>query len=939
MPVDRVFLGWDRPLLPSVADWLMARAPDGDWADWVVVVPGRRAGRRLLEILIDRCGGDDACLVPPRIVTASTLADFLDEPQGNPAPPLVQRMAWVHALQRMRPETRERFLPQPPSADNLASWIVLARLLEDLHVELAGQGLGFDAVANRVPSAAKGELARWRALAELQKAYLARLREQGCVDRHAERRHATERVGPPVDRLVIAGLVELPAITRRLIEQRVQACTVLLAAPETCRDHFDALGQLIVERWVHVAAPIADEQIRLVGGPREQATATADALRGLDGRLSADQIAIGVLDPELAPFLEEELPGLGVRVRAAQAARLERSSPGLLLQSLEQYLRQPTFSRLAALARHPDMEALLDGGGRGDPITALDKLFGQRLPRSLDDLEFDSTEPVGRVRDACDRLLLSLRGARPLAAWAEPLAHVLGAVFGQRPRQRHAPDDQSIVEACEHLRSALEALRSVDARTGEITAADAIVWLLSEAGAQRLSPFPDDAAIDLVGWLDLVVDDAEAVILVGCNDEHVPERVPGSLFLSEGLRRRLSLPDNEHRLARDAYHLTAMASRHGRTLRIIAGRVTAEGQPLRPSRLLLLDDAETVARRLMGLSRADDMPPASDRDQASRPPRRRVLAPGQMRLFDGDEGVSRPLGPWLPSTKGLAALTELSVTAFRDYLGSPYRFYLKHMLKLAALDDEGAELDAAAYGSLVHEALQALQSLSHDQLCVREAVEEALDAELLHIARRRFGRQGPPALAVQIEQARQRLRAFARCQAEWARQGWRIHETEHEFDRRRSLLDVDGEPLTLSAKADRIDFHPERKQWAILDYKTGDKAKTPQEKHLDREGWIDLQLPLYRYLAQRSGLEGSIVVGYALLPRSLSATRMALAEWNEELCESGVERARDVVRAIRRGEFPLSPRATDWTDEYSVLCHETFPESIELDDEHEWESE
>lgn len=934
MAIERVFLGWDEPLLPRVADWIAAQSPSGDFADWVVVLSGRRAGRRLLEILLEHDRLPRDCLVPPRIATASTLVDFLHRPAGTAASSLVRRQAWVEALRSLKAETRQRFLPQPPADDHLAGWIALGRLLEELHVELAGQGHGFDDVAARVPAEAAVEAARWRALAELQKAYLGRLRQLDRVDPHWEVRTARAPNRADAGRLVVAGLVELPAAVRRLVEQYAGPCTVLLAAPDSCADHFDSLGQLVVPRWTRVAAPIADEQIRIVGGPREQTAAAAAALRELGGRRSADQIAIGVLDPALAPYLEEELPRLGVRVRAAQAGRLEGSSPGLFLRALESYLRRPTFAGLAALARHPDCERLLDVAEEV-PSTVLDKLFGERFPRSLDALQLDANEAAARLRDACDRLLRPLRGVKPLRDWAQPLGQVLAAVFGQRPRKRQSPEDQPIIEACEHLQAALEALRGLDPSSGDAAAADAVLWVLSEAGSQRLTPWPDESAVDLVGWLDLVVDDAEAVILVGCNDEHLPQRVANTLFLSEGLRTRLGLPDNEHRLARDAYHLAALASCPGRTLRVIAGRVTADGEPLRPSRLLLLDDPATVARRLVSSSEADDA--AAPGGPPAPRPRRRGVAPGPMRLFDGDaEASAPPLGPWPPVVKG-QPLSELSVTAFRDYLESPYRFYLKHVLNLKTLDDQGAELNASAYGTLLHETLQVLGKLTYDELCVAEAVEEALDAELQRIARRTFGGHGPPAVAVQIEQARQRLRAFARNQAQWARDGWRIAHVEHAFDREQSRLDVDGEPLVLRAKADRIDHHAERGQWAILDYKTGDKPRTPHEKHMNREGWIDLQLPLYRYLSRQAGLKGAIHVGYALLPRSLAASRIVLADWSPGQFESAEEKAREIVRAIRRGEFPLVARASDWTDEFSVVCHETFPESIELDDEWEYE--
>ena len=52
--LERRFLGWDAPLLPRAADVLAEALGPGD----LVVLPGRRAARRLEELLAQRL--DDA---------------------------------------------------------------------------------------------------------------------------------------------------------------------------------------------------------------------------------------------------------------------------------------------------------------------------------------------------------------------------------------------------------------------------------------------------------------------------------------------------------------------------------------------------------------------------------------------------------------------------------------------------------------------------------------------------------------------------------------------------------------------------------------------------------------------------------------------------------------------------------------------------------------
>ena len=57
---------------------------------------------------------------------------------------------------------------------------------------------------------------------------------------------------------------------------------------------------------------------------------------------------------------------------------------------------------------------------------------------------------------------------------------------------------------------------------------------------------------------------------------------------------------------------------------------------------------------------------------------------------------------------------------------------------------------------------------------------------------------------------------------------------------------VDGQPMYLRGRIDRIDVHESDGQTIVLDYKSGDSVQTPDDSHRHEGHWIDLQLPLYR---------------------------------------------------------------------------------------------
>ena len=72
---------------------------------------------------------------------------------------------------------------------------------------------------------------------------------------------------------------------------------------------------------------------------------------------------------------------------------------------------------------------------------------------------------------------------------------------------------------------------------------------------------------------------------------------------------------------------------------------------------------------------------------------------------------------------------------------------------------------------------------------------------------RRLAEHRLAAVSLQIEQMLIRLKAVALWQAARAAAGWRIAYVEKERQQLEALLDVDGRPLTISGRIDRIDVH------------------------------------------------------------------------------------------------------------------------------------
>jgi len=934
---QRYFLGWEHSALWSAAEWLLARhgtASEADLGRLIVVLPGRRAGRRLLEILVQESERRGMALVPPQIVTVGSLPELLYDAPAAPAGALAAELAWVAALRATDPELLRRFVAEPPPQAEPPRWLGLAELLGRLHAELGGHALRFADVASCVRQIGDfGEDRRWEALSDVQEHYLHTLAAWGLADLQAARLDAIRRQACHVEGVVVLlGTADVLPVARRMLEQLADRVTALVHAPEVLAERFDAFGCLVPSAWRDAPIELSEEQIEVVDGPADQAAAVLRRIASYDGRFSAEDIALGVSDANLVPYLEQRFEQFGLPSRHADGLPISRTAPFKLLAAVADYLEGGRYVDLAALARHPDMESWLSAklagaeGAVGDWLTELDHYYSQHLQARLTGHWLGPPRvrrQLGHLRTTIDgEVHGKLSGERPLAEWAEKTVELLIEILGREQLDRNHPGERIVLEACEGLHRVLVEAAALKGKVDDAwLGADALRLFLRLVEGDTIAPMQQEAAVEMLGWLELPLDDAPALVVTGFNDGVVPTSVGADQFLPGDLRRKLGLNDNERRYVRDAYALAVLAASR-QELTLVAGRRTSEGDPLAPSRLLFACDQRMIARRTLRFFGRRRMSAAS------------ILPPGlnaaQPRsLF----GVPVPSPPAKPAE-------SMRITAFRDYLACPYRYYLRHVLGLAALDDAAEELDPRAFGMLAHEALREFGSdpdaaSSTDPAAIRGRLDGALDA----IVKRQFGDDRLPAVNVQIEQLRLRLGAFADWQAQWALQGWRIVYTEFAVNGETVPLIVDGEPMYLRARIDRVDLNEKTGEYVIFDYKTSDSAATPEKTHRKAKSqWIDLQLPLYRLLTPALGIpvEKEPTLGYIVLPKVLRETREQFAEWKPNELTAAEEVAADVVRGIRRGHFyPPAMPPPAFAEEFARICGDGQLGGILPDDEEE----
>ncbi|MBL8828452.1 MAG: PD-(D/E)XK nuclease family protein, partial [Planctomycetaceae bacterium] len=800
---------------------------------------------------------------------------------------LSQELAWVEALQSVEPGQLQALLPHPPPRDDLAAWREVAQLLARVHRELAADNLDISDVlqqATQLPGF--NETARWKVLEDLRARYLRILDNLQLWDQQTARLFAIDhQLCRCESSIVLVGLADMNGVLRSMLDQLSGSVTALIFAPQSHSPRFNAHGCLNPTAWLDDSIAIDDRQITVTEGPGEQADAVIRALASFAGQYAADEITIGAVDERLVPTIEQRLKECGLRGRFAGGTPLARSGPYRLLAELAEYAEHRQVASLAALVRHPGIERWLHARGIGDDcLPEIDELLVKRLPSRIDaDLAKQlPTESLARqTLAALEELVASLNHEpRVPGAWGEVTVAILRQVYGGRNWNPRIDAERQVIVACDQIIDATRELsRLNDQLAPHITGSEALRWLLDELASKSIPPTADPGAIELLGWLELPLDDAPALVLVGLNEGIVPASRNGDAFLPDTLRRQLQIEDNERRYARDAYALHVLAASR-KELRIIVGRRTSAGDPLLPSRLLFAAPDDLLAPRTL---RCFHERHAQPRLVFADSPR-----PGDAARFDPPR--PRPLAE---------PVTSMRVTEFRDYLACPYRYYLKHRLKLSAASDEAHELDELQFGTLMHDVLAAFAEGDLTNSTDPHVIGHFLEAELKSLVRSRFSHSAWPAVGVQLELARQRLRGFARWQSEWRAQGNELRFSEDSIPDDEAELIVDQQPMKLRGRIDRIDFNPKTREWFIFDYKTSAAGKTPQQVHQNRSSWVDLQLPLYRHLAKGLGVGGRVSLGYIVLPASVSDTKHLTAPWSDAELAEADEVAAGVIRDVR----------------------------------------
>lgn len=920
--MQRVFWGWERPVLESAVEFLTAPAAANttlDLADAVLIVPTAEAGRRLRRALAEWADARGGAVSAPH-VWPPHLALTSREDRARTANETELLLAWMRALEQTPAQELRALFPSPPENPGWTWRKNLASTLVELHQTLGAGGLSMADVATANTTMPESERERWHDLARLEKAHTQELSRHGKISPHQAKRQRARQPQLPagVTRVLVLAAPDLPP----LLDTWLQACaqsgievTLAIHAPPHLADHFDTCGRPLPAFWgedADLSLPIPDSAIHQTADPAEQAALLVDLMR--QRARQQRPIALAVCDPDVSPLLKEKLEREGLAIFEPGGLPAHQDGLWHLLSLTVQLAADASWSCIANLMRIAEVRQAWVRDTGAQPLRELDDFAATHLPSSLQ-------VAADLLADLPDAWPLTRRTVHAALAWRHRLLHDdmvetahawLIALHGERIFNTSDPaDDQRAQTASAWLDAVSQVKTAAQSLAPKASPPELWALALERLSTHRLEPARGDIDLVLQGWLELLWEPAPALLIAGMNEEFVPGILGSHPFLPDGLRQQLGLPSQRSRFARDTCLLRTLAeTRHATSgsLDLLCARWSRHGEARKPSRLLLLCAQDALPTRVHLLFPKEEPPSA-----ASAPPR----------------SLAWKLQPeWREPS-----LDTISPSRLKAYLACPFRFYLSHVLNMREVAPPPRELDALAFGNALHEVLSAYGQDENARLLTDEqAIARWLAEALQRWTRQRFGRRPPPLVRLQMDAARQRLQAHAAVEAMERQQGWRIEAVELPLGGEDDATPLLIEGARLRGSVDRLERHHRTGQRRIIDFKTSDKPSSPLEAHSASKNaispedewkripivtgkknrlWTDLQLPLYAAALRHKFDEPVSQVAYACLTKTLFDVQiLEWPEFDQAWEDAALACAAEAVRRIRAGHFwPPNPKA------------------------------
>ena len=797
-----------RQVIRDLALELLSRHRTGrllDLSCYTLLLPGKRAGRRLLEILAELCAAEKILFLPPKTETdISFMRSLAKEAVGNSlATPCETADLWREIL-KSNLETLQNIFACEPGENGLAEDTLadFSNTLSKIRRELAWHFLNCGLVEEKLNLIFRNEREqlRWSSLNKLFVDYEKDLKSRKLFDdTSALREFLSSPPGNCQKQIYIFGYRDNIPLLDAILKREDFSVYIVTVGEE---DWFDELGHLKRDAALPALNLSKEHRSGIFSDPLAEAQGIYQALEELSpsGKLSPSDITVASQDDGFVPFLTEFGKTGGIEFHNASGKNWRETEAGLFLQGLRSLLMEANEKSYLDFLRLPCVERTLAKEIEGFECLenflpkwqdSLWQCLGERPAEWM----FKKTgNKIGlAVFDRLEATLKVWRSSLPKNQW-----HKIFSELAEKLSLSKTPEDESSWRQTLDMSAQLCASRIEEP---DISGKTFLQRLANQCKKAHVTLQTETGAIDITGWLELVFDDSPVIFLCDVNEGILPRAKAGDLFLPDRLRGALGLATYEDIKRRDRYFLRLLLDKEAVTY-VFSCRQSKDGS-FRKISTLLCDESDSMEERACYV---------------------------QAFYNFKDESVSK-LFPslFLPERKEKfpekhidtlkTKLARISASSLGTFLECPFKFALKQ-LEIDAPRRLYSEMTPQLFGTFFHEVMERFAKakiageLSNDPKTMEAFLTDSLDI----CAKAHFGRDIPAMAKFQLRQIEKKFAPFSYEHSEREKQGWKTVMAEKKLEK--NICGID-----LVCRVDRVDYREKDNAVCVIDYKTSFTAK------------------------------------------------------------------------------------------------------------------
>jgi ATP-dependent helicase/nuclease subunit B len=884
--MNKIYYGWQVNPLAYVAKEIVALNRDYDFSQNVVIIPSSRAGRNLIKNLYQHSSIFSSYIIPPKILTPAGIMPFFFQ-HDMLAGKTERLLAWIAAIKYLT-KPLVSLIANDNVLNNSQALALLAGKIDKLYIEISEYGKDFFSISEELLSAFSLERVgeTFLVLAKCAESYKDLLQKQSLVDPHTHFLSQLDKLKQgeikfnSIKKVFFVGCVELTPLVRAVALNLPLETHSFINAPDSLNNLFDEVGCLNLTKAEDFKINFNNIDIRYLDNSFDQGREVAKTVKTLTESYPYTQISVGLIDESISNTIYSESQILDIKLRRSKVVNLANFSLIGLIKDLQSFFANKSLNKFVDIVRHPWLSSWLSRRKLSTAkILSEISYYQSTLPVKLILLNRLCSKKFPNCHYCLQELDASLnflnRETYSINEYIEQFYLILKNLLATDPHALTLSESNSLEKLYRKLDD-LENLSAIQAQQLNFTE---FVTLISEEIREESADENLDEQIELIGWLELPLDQAANTILTSFTDEHIPASLNEDVYLPNQARILLGLPNNESKLIRDLYCFKLLSETRD-NLVILVPRADKKGEKTMPSRLLYQDSPTQTAKRVIDFFRWKNL----DNKIAGEYLREQLnLKSNSVLTVELDT---------LAYDKFLAE--PIPVSALSRYQICSYRFYLEYVLKISDSELELRELTNRTYGTLAH---KILYLLIQEELKGRDIYEENyLNTFFSEFLKSYYPLKILPTVNLQLYYLKERLKSFLNVNYQLRREGWQTLHQELEIS---NMFKVGSSKLNLFGRIDRVDYQPNTNSVLIIDYKTSDTPSNPNDDHFKNREWQKLQLPSYYILFKENLIfknlnSPTLNLAYFNLPKLASDTSLSFANWSDD----DLNRAYDTVFTV-----------------------------------------